>query len=464
MSADLNRQNQLLLLPTEIFQLFLIFFGTVGNVFVIYIVRIKTKGSAKVFLVGMAVVDLFTSLLMIPCQIYQFSVQYSFHDLVFCRFFEWLRYGIITSSCFVLHLVALDRYVAICKPHHWNKITPQRAKLALSFVIGLGFALTSPEVVLSGIQTTPLVKDSYAMAILDSAGVIIETMPNNSDMAFTHKCEHLDAYDGPALRVYGSLMFAIFLGNAISIMTLYTFVWRTMSDRKMKWSCARKAFKVKIQPLEQSFGQPSSSSDVKCACETDRITLRLHAKKNIPMHDSVNSKDTAQQIANRDQMVKVDSSRNTESSEHIYNPRNSPCGHQERLHWSIPNSSSRSVVPSSGSYSVSSLKTVANPATNKARYASVDSMHRQMKMTKLFLYVTIAFMLPWIPFWCLNIGWMVNSTFQFPSPLGALMLLNFVFYLFYLNCAINPVIYIACNKEMRDEGKRMLRKIQIGRH
>lgn len=74
--------------------------------------------------------------------------------------------------------------------------------------------------------------------------------------------------------------------------------------------------------------------------------------------------------------------------------------------------------------------------------------------TLLFL-VSVAFFLTWVPFWFLKVARIVDHQFWKDKSKGEISLENFLLHLFYLNNAINPIVYTFMNAAFRMDLKRL---------
>ena len=438
--AVLNEENRKLHLPAMLFTGVLMLVGINGNSWVLYITGRKgTKSSADYLIIGLAAMDLFVCLFVLPFQIYTIYNQFSFEDEIVCKVFEWLKYGTVTSSCFSLALIAFDRYVAICHPLKWHLMNPRKAKISVVMVTAFGVVLMTPELILAGLQQSVLSRDPDGREILKlRLGEEIFSTNNLSGIVLS-KCEHLDIYDGPVLIVYGIMCLLIFVINLTLIIVFYSFIWRTMAKRKFKWQSSRKKLTKVLPGTSENQQAPIQESTTDTTGDNDLQRQRASFNslaKGIAAVLSLNKK--------------LDSDSNTEEM--------------------MP--SSKDSTPSRGSSQrgSSQRKKVARGWTSLSITSKGDSdqdmsysLRRQFRMAKIFLYVIIAFFIPWVPFWCINVGWMIKANFEYISNSRTLLtVINSLFYTYYLNNAINPLIYIVCSRQFREDSARTFSKIRKG--
>ncbi|CAL1535381.1 unnamed protein product, partial [Lymnaea stagnalis] len=105
--------------------------GSIGNGMVIFVFqRIRDKTTAQVFIITMAVIDLFTCMVIIPftmvVEYIEFNLKYDF----FCKLYHFLITSKVPMSAFIMVAIAFDRYFCICHPLK-RIVTLRRVKLTL---------------------------------------------------------------------------------------------------------------------------------------------------------------------------------------------------------------------------------------------------------------------------------------------------------------------------------------------
>lgn len=109
-----NRPVQALIIMLVCFSVL----GLLGNSLVIYVyARKRNKLSSTVFIIALAGIDLVTSAVGMPYTIvfeglnYQVSVDFS------CKFYYFIITCTVPFSVFIMVAIAIDRYICICRPH-----------------------------------------------------------------------------------------------------------------------------------------------------------------------------------------------------------------------------------------------------------------------------------------------------------------------------------------------------------
>lgn len=89
-------------------------FGTIFNLVILLVYRNRTSSNASVFLLwSLALVDLVVSACIIPMTIFSSIEQFFVNDLFYCGLIYFMRYFCSSISCFLLGLIALERYKII---------------------------------------------------------------------------------------------------------------------------------------------------------------------------------------------------------------------------------------------------------------------------------------------------------------------------------------------------------------
>ncbi|KAL8623713.1 hypothetical protein ACOMHN_004777 [Nucella lapillus] len=141
------------LIPTLCYIVVLMLCGLAGNcvVFVVYYRRFKPSVT-RTYIVAMSVCDLLTNLLSLPADMVEVRFHNTFQQPWLCKSFRTVKSFLSFLSACVLVAVALDRYHTICNP----RSKPTRTQtiyiiLAASGVLAL--VVTSPYTVLTGRHT-----------------------------------------------------------------------------------------------------------------------------------------------------------------------------------------------------------------------------------------------------------------------------------------------------------------------
>ncbi|XP_070560328.1 cholecystokinin receptor type A-like [Ptychodera flava] len=128
--------------------------GIVGNgVALAVYVRKKTRPTPQYFIIGLAVIDLFVCLVIMPYGI--IAVIYpSVLIAELCQLLSWLWHASISSSSFITAAIAVDRYFAVCRPLTF-RVSPSYARIVILTSMIVSLLLCSPVIFQFGIAYTP---------------------------------------------------------------------------------------------------------------------------------------------------------------------------------------------------------------------------------------------------------------------------------------------------------------------
>lgn len=147
-SAEVER-----LIPTIVFLLIICVVGIIGNCLVIHVYRTRYKMSnSKCFILCLSAVDLLTCCLAIPLEISTVLHQYTFEHLWLCKMSRVFNTLGTTSSSFILLFIAVDRFRKVCKPFGWQ-IKTKVTKILCGLAILIGVFVSTPAIFIYGKHT-----------------------------------------------------------------------------------------------------------------------------------------------------------------------------------------------------------------------------------------------------------------------------------------------------------------------
>ena len=116
-AVDKNREYSDQMVPVIAMIILFQIIGIPGNIVVIVVYSTRLKmSSANIFILFLAVIDLFACVVIHPYTVYKMYNYYDQTWTVTCKIFEFLIHLNLVMSGLTLLLVAIDRYLAICKP------------------------------------------------------------------------------------------------------------------------------------------------------------------------------------------------------------------------------------------------------------------------------------------------------------------------------------------------------------
>ncbi|GFR84673.1 cholecystokinin receptor type A [Elysia marginata] len=139
-------QTILLMIMLSVFA----FVGSVGNGMVVFVFqRVRDKSTAQLFIVFMAMIDLFTCMIIIPMTAFAEYTEYRIKSDLLCKIYHFLITSKVPLSLFVMVAIAVDRYMCICRPLQ-RAITRTKAKVIIAALVLLAFTLGAFSVLFHG--------------------------------------------------------------------------------------------------------------------------------------------------------------------------------------------------------------------------------------------------------------------------------------------------------------------------
>ena len=228
--------------------------GVVGNTIILLVYhKRKEKLVANYFIQALALIDLVACALVIPWTIV-LDMSGVFNDPM-CKMAELIRHLTISASTLTMVGVAVERYIAICRPT--KTFTPRHGKNALLGIFVASFLASLPA------------STFFEVDFKLSNGVTIYL-----------NCQYSPAMIGTVWNyLYNAVLVIIFFGGIVTMTVLYSKIFKVVVERTQ-----RKNARVGIAPIEAphpsqkaSTAFPSNSvneddvSAIDMSCERRRI-------------------------------------------------------------------------------------------------------------------------------------------------------------------------------------------------
>lgn len=197
-------------LPVILFLIVIMIFGILGNLLVLYIYCSDSKRKpANNFIITMALFDLLACGIAIPLDIYDMRFHYTFFNSWACKAFRYSESAFTNASSFILILIAIDRYLKICKP--LLPESPIRSKLMCTGATIFGFFIAVPTCWLFGIKRKHLYFRKYC----------------------GFDCTVSDEYKNTKFnKYYYALLLALFFITLFTLIGIYLRIWIAIKTRR----------------------------------------------------------------------------------------------------------------------------------------------------------------------------------------------------------------------------------------
>ncbi|KAH9507608.1 hypothetical protein Btru_051575 [Bulinus truncatus] len=265
--SQLQDQSTLASIPTLVYVSLLIVVGGIGNSLVLVVYWKKMNLTPlRVFIIGMAVCDLLTNILVLPGEIYDLLHVWNFDLPIVCKIRLYLNATFVTSSAFLLVAIANTRYKMVCHPFD-PPVSLTRA-IYITFLLCIIALVTSlPYAIIQGSQTVNTTGE-------DISGCV---------------CQLDDIYvDGFWPIVNSSFSFLMFLVGSILIVVFYVNIGRTAWKQraaliKVQQNCFRQMIK------ESESGTFISDNDVSLSPD---VNVESHDHLSIQRGESTTSESS----------------------------------------------------------------------------------------------------------------------------------------------------------------------------
>ncbi|XP_033740681.1 G-protein coupled receptor 84-like [Pecten maximus] len=412
--------------PVLLFMCLLVIIGIPGNLIVIWMYGVrKVRTTANCFVITLACVDLTSCVVIHPYVISKLFNSYNQQQVLTCKLFEFLIHSTLSISAIVLFVVAIDRYLAICKPFHFLKYQKYAtAILIATFAIGI-------------VDSLPLL-EFYGKRTIE-----LHSSSNRKIKGYI--CDFSDVYQGSSsMASFGMFMFVCFSSIVVGMTIMYFNVARTaykrrsrlvspvdlvsdFSDRNSKYYSKGT---IRTSPGKGGRSQDGTISPVMglsgssnlCSVSTvGHVSLTINmftANTYKDLEAKTTQQSTAKNYSKYAETLNLNSDNGKTLKDNTL--KISRVSAQDRLQWK-------------------------DNRQYNYRYSA------RLKAAKILFLVTALFLLSWLPFWVIRFLWLFAPSYMSTQSETGNAIEHFFMHLFYLNNAANPVIYTIINKNFREE-------------
>ena len=446
----LNEEFSNLMMPVVALMFVLMIIGIFGNtvVLIVYLHR-NHRTTANIFIMYLAGTDLMACVAIHPYVIYKLFRNYDQTWTGACKMFEFAIHASLAISGLTLLAIAIDRYLAICRPVKFLDFHKHIYKFIIaSFTLGI-------------LGSTPLLVfyGSKPEAILVKDYFFIQ-----------YKCEYTAEYTGAAMTGYSAFVCASFLLEVIVMTVLYKQV-AVVAYRSRR----------RVNPLEEKCDVVSSGSirPVPLKSHTSSDTSKRQMTKQTLLSSPISIKLN---ICPEGIQKPINTTSANEARNEIHPAKQLQAQEVSRSHPKInvidlfvsrDNSHYRKIDVSGHNPQMNNCANTQVPTgkvktTNICAFTSEPRIQRLnrtknltsgLKAAKLLFLVTAVYFLSWLPFFILRIIHTVDSQSWHNRSLARQVIEHFLNHCFYLNNSVNPIIYSIINKQFRLECWKLLRKV-----
>ncbi|XP_069128850.1 5-hydroxytryptamine receptor 1D-like [Argopecten irradians] len=418
--------------PALVFMCLLMLVGIPGNVIVIVMYGIrKVRTTANCFVITLACVDLTTCVVIHPYVITKLFNNYNQQQVLTCKLFEFLIHSTLSISAIVLFVVAIDRYLAICKPFQFLKYQKYSAAiLVATFAIGIVVSL-------------PLLEFYGKRAIEVRSTTINRTVQG-------YICDFSNEYQGStSMASFGIIIFVCFSTILVGMMIMYINVARTAFKRRSRL--------ISPEDLVSDF------SEITAICSSGGM-VRSPLKKGGKSQDG-----TSMNISGTSHLCSVSTIEHESFTVNIFMA--SMYKDSEATQPPTLTTSRKYIKEFQMNYG--NMKARDDGIQGQSGMSGKEKLHwrdnkqynykytARLKAAKILFLVTAVFLLSWMPFWVIRFLWIFAPSFMSAQTETEEAVEHFFMHLFYLNNAVNPVIYTIINRNFREECRVYLDRCRV---
>lgn len=407
--------------------------GIIGNLIVTYVyIRKGDKHTASFFILVLAFSDLIVCSILVPSTVYMEYVDFFVGSTFYCKLHYFITTTIVPSCCFLMTAIAFDRYFCICQANN-NIITLQRAKLLVGLIIFISILLgIIPS--LSAIVETSSADDHFNKANL----TVLNTSNNSNNTIETFSLCYIDFNSqlGYYTLVLKAVMDGIYVIDIVVITILYVMIYEEIYTRRKK----KEDRKRELLMTSLRHGASNKESNfckgavVKNRSSKKELARELDRKNSLV--DDLNSNTDATLKQN---LLEAARNKSQIPSEQNFNQNNT------RME-DVP------VLPESEEPSVP--VTICSKLLKESRKASTNTRtlisSKDVRTALMLFVVTFLYILFFSPSMIATYYNLIQSL-NGRSVLGENDKFILIFYLYYMNSAINPMIYCFLNPTFRKD-------------
>ncbi|KAK6167653.1 hypothetical protein SNE40_021629 [Patella caerulea] len=421
---QLSDDNAMTLLPAILYVVILMVMGLLGNGLVCYVFARKPKpGTQNVMILCLAASDLLVCSVGMPTEIADMRFDYTFESEFACKLLRFVNILSTIWSDLTLVAIAVDRYIKVCKPFG-RQMTVKEAKTAVLVSLLTAILLSWPTIFIFGTRS----KDTGIPGLLGK------------------DCSTSDAMKGTSYPlIYNSILFVCFILLTTVFIVLYTKIYRRMKRQKRIMDKARKSEACTEKSTNHANINRSNTFEV--STKQNQIstqTADLLIKNGASRENSKEDKSVAVEIRTHSLTSEV----SVEEPTLIKMTSLGTADLQNSLS-SIPSEPS----DMSGVGAQQTKQEVKSSNKNrKERKLGAES-----RTTLIAFLVTTVFVLSYLPYLGMTFSSIFNKGYNHHLRGSSLAAYNLFLRSYFVNSAVNPIIYGLLNLQFSRAVKDMFK-------
>ncbi|KAH3698405.1 hypothetical protein DPMN_085925 [Dreissena polymorpha] len=410
---EVSRNEVLRQVPLLVYLLIICISGTIGNILVFYVYRKKYgRSNCRTFVLCLSLISLIACAVVVPFECLALLREFNFQRAWVCKANVFLNTWPTLTSGLLLLCIAIDRYRKVCRPLLWQ-ISQKESIIMCVCSAGIGLAISWISPVIYGIQRSHNVQYNVTVS----------------------QCVETEAMRKTAFPLINNVLFAVlFFGACFGIITLYCLIVRGVKRHNARRS--------------NYLGGRTTSTPIHSECVMNMAERQVLCN-NAPIETS----DVMVSQSDNQCLAGIETKSRLKPDTKRYP--------QESNRHSVLNSmlslATRPISFLSRTFSTTTVNSTVNDVTYRSRENGTNAKQKNANRTAIIMFqVSVAFIASYLPLIVILLRRQFDTNFvDNLSDIGRAVY-KFGLRTYYLNFALNPLIYGMRDKRFRQTCKQLL--------
>jgi len=401
--------------------------GILGNILVLRVfvpVPRNRRNNFRIFVISLAIVDLFVCSILFPTDMIRQRNEFNFHNEALCAVKNYINnYGAVASALSLM-VINIDRTRKVVHPLRRQMSKSLAFKLCVGFTFVFSLVINVPAALTSGITETNRTN-----------------IYGNQTVVFM--CNVKDSYQGhPLLSAYEIFHVLLFATVSIAAIVMYICILRVLFKRQnlMHTFQSKKRSALSVEGKAKQYFKYTVDTTSSARCEESKME---HDGERIINTLSVIS--LSLENSNEHKQPTIEN-----GSGHINKLSGISVGIKENIEDNQSSKSKDSVAMTS------SLKEIHANCKNKSSYSNMKKLHSRRFPIRTMIWFTLT-----VIFIGTNVVSLIFSKhMEGETDFGPAKYALFMSFrkLYYVNSIINPIVYLILDQTFRQSSLSLLRK------
>ena len=438
--------------PVLAFYIFIMIVGLIGNSFVLYIYKIKFKRtSARTYILCLALLDFLVCCVGLPYHTLDLMHLLTYYHTEVCRALSYLSGAVNLGSVFVLMVVAVDRYLKICRPLK-KQVVDFGDRRACAIAIISAIIISIPNAILYGESS-------------------VETSANGFNLTGI-ECFIDDEYAETTFAVaYLGFYILVFIICVLTLIILYAFICREIyrnqvyhsQETSSKGGCfsCTSANEDDVDTDSDCSGDQRDTITMSTTSESVSEDDRQDVKHDVDHLDTIKEEQNIDRADNSKRENKVANTKEVENDGATESLLRTPETSKTRESKKVDSPVSKKLsakVESRKQSKHRSVKPLKSNALIRHTTKGATEKHTR-KITLMMLTITAVFIISYLPFIIISLADSVDAEYWKDMSEGMAVFVDFMLRFYLINNMANAIIYSFWDERFRRECVIIIRKL-----